>query len=56
MSDEKIVGTVTIHGPAEMTDEGRKDVAKWLRKTAKQIEKEGPNMAKTFRARLFYTS
>jgi hypothetical protein len=39
-----------------MTDKGRKEVCDWLRKLARDLQREPESFAKTFRARYLYTA
>ena len=48
---EKSHAVLTIHGAADMSDEGRKSIANWLRMHAKMLMREGDNYAKCFRGR-----
>ena len=45
------IGTVTIHKASEMTKDGQKLVAQWLREQAKLLETEGDNLSDRFTAR-----
>ncbi len=51
LKGEKAIATLTIHRVAEMTPEGRKAIAEWLRNHAKMIVKEGKNYSKRFTGR-----
>lgn len=46
--------TVRIKHAAEMSKAGRRSVAKWLRATADNLEKEGNNYSAGFVARYYY--
>lgn len=37
----KSAAVLTIHGPGKMTKRGRRDIAKWLRKCADDLEQYG---------------
>ncbi len=50
----KLAATLTIHDVSKMTPSGRSDVAKWLRRHADGLVKEGPTYASVFTARLRY--
>jgi hypothetical protein len=52
---EKSAAVVTIHRADEMTPEGRKEVAAWLRRQASFLTKDGDKLAKRFTARYLYT-
>lgn len=45
---------VTIKDAGMLTPTGRKDIAKWLRKQAKELEKFGEVYSGTVRARYLY--
>ncbi len=47
---------VIINKPFEMTNKGRKQIAKWLRQTADFLESDGDNMSKRFTARYMYVN
>jgi hypothetical protein len=49
--DEIRCATLTIHKAGDMTPEGRKKVAEWLRYHAKMIIEEGDNYAARFTGR-----
>ncbi len=51
---ERIAATVVIHRPADMTDKGRRDIAKWLRRFGAFLTRRGNDMAPRFRARFMY--
>lgn len=48
---EKSIATVTLHGAGEWTENGRRDIADWLRDQAWDLENEGENYSKRFTAR-----
>lgn len=48
---EKPIVTITIHGAADWTKKGRRDVAKWMREKADDLIAIGPEMSKRFTAR-----
>lgn len=50
----KVAASVTVYGVPDMTDKGRKDVCDWLRKLARDIQREPNALAKKFRARYLY--
>lgn len=47
---EQSIASVVINKAGEMTEAQRKEVADWLRKTAKELVKEGSNYSTRFRA------
>jgi hypothetical protein len=51
---DKVAASVTVYRVADMTDNGRKEVCDWLRKLARDIQREPETFAKTFRARYLY--
>lgn len=51
---EKSAAIITIKGASDMTNEGRRAVADWLRQNARFLEDEGHNFDKGFRARYLY--
>jgi hypothetical protein len=53
---EKVAASFTVHEVANMTDDGRKDICKWMRRLASSILKEPESFAKTFRARYIYSN
>lgn len=50
----KSAAIVTIHKADDMTPEGRKALADWLRKTAGELEKFGSQYSKRFTGRYLY--
>ena len=55
MSKEKSAAILTIYGAPDMTPEGRKDIAEWLRLHAKMLVKDGSNYARgRFTGRYLY--
>ena len=46
----KVIATLEIKNAAKMAEEGRKEVADWLRRQAKELIKEGKNYSKHFKA------
>lgn len=50
----KAAAVLTIHGAAEMTPKGRKNIARWLERQAKAFMEEGPEYSKNFLARYLY--
>lgn len=54
MATEKSAAVLTIKDAADMTDEGRRQVAKWLRKQARWLEEAGQEYSPRFRARYLY--
>lgn len=54
MSKEKSAAILTIKEAAEMTPEGKKDIARWLRRQAKFLEQSGAEYASRFTARYLY--
>ena len=51
MTTETVAAKVTIHRAGDMTEEGRKAIADWLRQMAEQLEEEGHNYAPRFNGR-----
>ena len=51
----KSIATLTIHDAPDLTDEGRRMIAEWLRKQAKIILKESSNLSKRYTARYLRT-
>lgn len=50
----KVAATVVIHRAAEMTPEGRKKVAQWLRSRAAYLEKHSDLIGPRFTQRYLY--
>jgi len=48
---DKIIATLEIKDTAKMTEEGRKEVAEWLKKQAEDLIKEGKDYSNHFKAR-----
>jgi hypothetical protein len=55
-TQDKVAASVTVYQVADMTDKGRKEVCDWLRKLARDLQREPESFAKTFRARYLYTA
>jgi hypothetical protein len=55
MKKDKVAASVTVYQVADMTDKGHKAVCDWLRKLAKDLQREPDAFSKTFRARYLYT-
>jgi hypothetical protein len=51
---DKVAASLTVYQVADMTDKGRKEVFDWLRKLARDLQREPETFAKTFRARYLY--
>lgn len=51
MNKEKSHATLTIHRASDMSPQGRKDIAAWLRECAKSLIKDGKNYSKKFTAK-----
>lgn len=51
---EKTAAIVTIKDASAMSPEGKKEIAEWLRRQAKQLLKEGHNYSGRFTARYLY--
>ena len=52
----KLAAILTIKAPGKMSLRGRRDIARWLRDNAVQLQGYGHRYTKsTFRARYFYT-
>lgn len=47
----KVIAILEIKNAAKMTEEGRKEVADWLKRQAKELIKDGKDYTKHFRAR-----
>jgi hypothetical protein len=45
---------VVVNSPDVMTPQGRRDIATWLRRQAKFLEKHGDEMAKTYMATYWF--
>lgn len=54
MATEKSAAVLTIKDAGSMTDQGRKEVAAWLRKQAKLLVEHGSELSDRFRARYLY--
>lgn len=52
---EKSAAALTIHRAGDMTEKGRKDIAKWLRRQARFLEQDGEVYSSRFTARYLYT-
>jgi hypothetical protein len=50
----KSAAVITIKDVGSMTDQGRKDIAAWLRHQAKMLLKHGDEYSDSFRARYLY--
>jgi hypothetical protein len=50
----KSAAIVTIRRAGEMTPKGRREVAQWLRRTARLLTLEGKNLSSRFTARYLY--
>lgn len=51
MTTETVAAKVTIHRAADMTEEGRKAVADWLRQRADDLEENGHDYSPKFTGR-----
>ena len=51
---DKVAASVTVYQVEDMTDKGCKEVCDWLRKLARDLQREPESFAKTFRARYLY--
>jgi hypothetical protein len=54
MTSEKYAARLTIYNAADMTAQGKKDIANWLRKQAEFLLKDGDNFSKRFTAKYYY--
>ncbi len=54
--NNKVAASVTVYEVANMTDKGRKEVCDWLRKLARDFQREPEAFAKTFRSRYLYAA
>lgn len=50
----KVAATATIHHAADMTQAGKKSIAAWLRKQARNLLKDGGRYSARFTARYYY--
>lgn len=48
---DKVIARLVILDAAEMTYEGRNDIARWLRRQSDLLRREGDNYAEKFTAR-----
>ena len=53
---DKAAASLTVYRVADMTDKGRKEICDWLRKLARDLQREPESFGKTFRARYFYAA
>lgn len=51
---EKSAAVLTIHDAGDMTEEGRKDIARWLRRHARWLTKYGDEYSTRFIGRYLY--
>jgi len=51
---ERFAATITVKRPDQLTKQGAKDIAAWMRRIAKDLVELSPKMAKVFRARYCY--
>lgn len=51
---EKSAAVLTIFKAGEMTEEGRKDIARWLRRHARWLTKYGDEYSNRFTGRYLY--
>lgn len=51
---EKTAAIITIKDGAIMTENGRKEIAKWMRYQAQVLLQDGENFSKQYRARYVY--
>lgn len=54
MSKERSAVILTVKEAADMTPEGKKEIARWLRRQAKNLEQYGTEYASRFTARYLY--
>lgn len=52
---EKSAAILTIRDAAEMTEEGRKEIARWLRRQTNLLLKHNTELASRYTARYLYT-
>jgi hypothetical protein len=52
----KAIAVVTIRNAPAMTRRGRKDVAKWMYRTATWLDEHGDDLGKSFVARYYVRS
>lgn len=50
----KCAATVTIHRPLQMTAQGKRLVANWLRRQASLLERKGNELSKKYTAQYLY--
>lgn len=50
----KTAGSIRLHSAGKWSEQGRKEVAEWLRTQADELEREGDQYADTFLARRLY--
>ncbi len=55
MARNKAAAILTVHNAADMTEEGRKAVVKWLRKQAKFLMDYPNELSPRFTARYLYS-
>lgn len=55
MSHQKIIARFNVDQAGEMTDQGRKEIADWLRHCADALEEDGHNYSTNFVARYIAT-
>ncbi len=53
---EKSAAILTIKEAHNMTEQGRKEIAKWIRDQADSLEQHGENYSKKFTGRYLYVS
>lgn len=54
MTSEKYAARVVIYKASDMTPQGKRDIAKWLRKQASGLLKGGNKYVSRFTARYYY--
>lgn len=54
MTKEKSAAVLTIHDAANMTDEGRADIARWLRRQITFLMKNNTELSSRYTARYLY--
>lgn len=54
MSQDKSAAIVTVIQPGRMTPQGRKDIARWIRRQASLLERHADKLGRRFVARYLY--
>jgi hypothetical protein len=51
-----VAASLTVYRVADMSDKGRKEICDWLRKQARDIQREPESFGQRFRARYLYAA